>query len=142
MTFRELCAKEVVQLSNGACLGKADDLELDPQTAQIQSLQLLGRPRFFGLLGLCGNDRRFHAESSSDKIRLSRWRPSWNGGFGRLRLLVRFRNIGFVDFRRIHRRLLVIEQQLVLLALHDGIPAADILVFVLCLLYTSDAADE
>ena len=59
MTFRELCAKEVVQLSNGACLGKADDLELDPQTAQIQSLQLLGRPRFFGLLGLCGNDRRF-----------------------------------------------------------------------------------
>ena len=51
MTVRELCAKEVVQLSNGACLGKADDLELDPQTAQIQSLQLLGRPRFFGLLG-------------------------------------------------------------------------------------------
>lgn len=51
MTFREICAKEVVQLSNGACLGKADDLELDPQTAQIQSLQLLGRPRFFGLLG-------------------------------------------------------------------------------------------
>ena len=43
MTFRELCAKEVVQLSNGACLGRADDLELDPQTAQIQSLQLLGR---------------------------------------------------------------------------------------------------
>ena len=51
MTFRELCAKEVVQLSNGACLGKADDLELDPQTAQIQCLQLLGRPRCFGLLG-------------------------------------------------------------------------------------------
>lgn len=51
MTFRELCAKEVVQLSNGACLGRADDLELDPQTAQIQNLQLLGRPRFFGLLG-------------------------------------------------------------------------------------------
>ena len=56
--------------------------------------------RFFGLLGLCGSDRRFHAEGSSDKIRLSRWRPSWSGGFGRLRLLVRFRNIGFVDFRR------------------------------------------
>ena len=56
--------------------------------------------RFFGLLGLCGSDRRFHAEGSSDKIRLSRWRPSWSGGFGRLRLLVRFRNIGFVNFRR------------------------------------------
>lgn len=36
--------------------------------------------RFFGLLGLCGSDRRFHAEGSSDKIRLSRWRPSWSGG--------------------------------------------------------------
>ena len=43
MTFRELCAKEVVQLSNGACLGRADDLELDPQTAQVRSLLLLGR---------------------------------------------------------------------------------------------------
>ena len=51
MTFRELCAKEVVQLSNGACLGKADDLELDPQTAQIQSLQLLGGPGFSGCWG-------------------------------------------------------------------------------------------
>ena len=49
MTFRELCAKEVVQLSNGACLGRADDLELDPQTAQVRSLLLLGRPHLFGL---------------------------------------------------------------------------------------------
>ena len=51
MTFRELCAKEVVQLSNGACLGRADDLELDPQTAKVRSLLLLGRPHLFGLLG-------------------------------------------------------------------------------------------
>ena len=51
MTFRELCAKEVVQLSNGACLGRADDLELDLQTAQVRSLLLLGRPHLFGLLG-------------------------------------------------------------------------------------------
>ena len=51
MTFRELCAKEIVQLSNGACLGRADDLELDPATAQIKNLQLLGRPHLFGLLG-------------------------------------------------------------------------------------------
>ena len=28
MKFRELCTKEIVQLSNGACLGRADDLEL------------------------------------------------------------------------------------------------------------------
>ena len=51
MTIRELCEKEVVQLEQGACLGRADDLELDPATAQLQSLILLGRPRLFGLLG-------------------------------------------------------------------------------------------
>ena len=51
MTFRELCSKEIVQLSNGACLGRADDLAFDPATARLQSLILLGRPRLFGLLG-------------------------------------------------------------------------------------------
>ena len=51
MKFRELCAKEIVQLSNGACLGRADDLELDPATAQVKSLLLLGQPHLFGLLG-------------------------------------------------------------------------------------------
>lgn len=51
MTFRELCSKEVVQLSDGACLGRADDLELDPATAQVTSLLLFGQPHLFGLLG-------------------------------------------------------------------------------------------
>ena len=51
MTFRELCSKEVVQLKDGACLGRVDDLELDADTARIRSLLLLGRPRLFGLLG-------------------------------------------------------------------------------------------
>lgn len=51
MTFRDLCTKEIVQLQNGVCLGKADDLEFDPQTAEITSLQLLGQPRLFGLMG-------------------------------------------------------------------------------------------
>ena len=51
VTIRELCEKEVVQLEQGVCLGRADDLEFDPATAQLQSLILLGRPRFFGLLG-------------------------------------------------------------------------------------------
>ena len=51
MTFRDLCIKEIVQLQNGVCLGKADDLEFDPQTAEITSLQLLGQPRLFGLMG-------------------------------------------------------------------------------------------
>ena len=51
MTFRELCSKEVVQLKDGACLGRVDDAELDADTARIGSLLLLGRPRLFGLLG-------------------------------------------------------------------------------------------
>ena len=38
MKFRELCAKEIV-------------LELDPATAQVKSLLLLGQPHLFGLLG-------------------------------------------------------------------------------------------
>ena len=50
MTIRELCEKEVVQLEQGACLGRADDLAFDPATARLQILILLGRPRLFGLL--------------------------------------------------------------------------------------------
>jgi YlmC/YmxH family sporulation protein len=51
VTIRELCEKEVVQLEQGVCLGRADDLAFDPATARLQSLILLGRPRLFGLLG-------------------------------------------------------------------------------------------
>ena len=51
MTIRELCQKEVVQISEGGGLGRADDLAFDPATARLQSLILLGRPRLFGLLG-------------------------------------------------------------------------------------------
>ena len=36
VTIRELCEKEVIQLEQGVCLGRADDLELDPATAQLQ----------------------------------------------------------------------------------------------------------
>jgi YlmC/YmxH family sporulation protein len=51
MTFRELCKKEVVQLEQGACLGKIDDLTIDPDTAAVRELIMLGRPKLFGLLG-------------------------------------------------------------------------------------------
>lgn len=51
MTIHQLCEKEIVQLEQGVCLGKADDLTFDPATAQLESLILLGRPRLFGLLG-------------------------------------------------------------------------------------------
>lgn len=51
MTIRELCAKEVVQMERGVCLGRADDLTFDPETARLQNMLLIGRPRLFGLLG-------------------------------------------------------------------------------------------
>lgn len=51
MTFRELCAKEVVQVQEGVCLGRIDDMVIDPKTATVQSFLMLGRPRLFGLLG-------------------------------------------------------------------------------------------
>lgn len=51
MTFRELSKKEVVQLKEGACLGKIDDMVIDPQTAKVEKLLMLGRPKLFGLLG-------------------------------------------------------------------------------------------
>ena len=51
MTFRDMCTKEIVKLKNGVCMGKADDLEFDTQTAEITSLQLLGQHLLFGLMG-------------------------------------------------------------------------------------------
>ncbi len=51
MTFRELSKKEVVQLKEGACLGKIDDMVIDPEHARIEKLLMLGRPKLFGLLG-------------------------------------------------------------------------------------------
>ena len=50
MTFRELSKKEVVQLQEGACLGKIDDMVIDPETARVEKLLMLGRPKLFGLL--------------------------------------------------------------------------------------------
>ena len=51
MTFRELSKKEVVQLQEGACLGRIDDMVIDPETARVEKLLMLGRPKLFGLLG-------------------------------------------------------------------------------------------
>ena len=51
MTFRELSKKEVVQLKEGACLGKIDDLVIDDKSARVEKLLMLGRPKLFGLLG-------------------------------------------------------------------------------------------
>ncbi len=51
MTFRDLSKKEVVQLQEGACLGKIDDMVIDTEHARIDKLLMLGRPKLFGLLG-------------------------------------------------------------------------------------------
>lgn len=51
MTLLELCKKDVIQLEEGAKLGRADDLRINDKTAQPEGLILLGRPRLFGLLG-------------------------------------------------------------------------------------------
>ena len=51
MTFRELSKKEVVQVDEGECLGKIDDLVIDDKSARVEKLLMLGRPKLFGLLG-------------------------------------------------------------------------------------------
>ena len=71
MTIRELCEKEVVQLEQGVCLGRADDLAFDPATARLQSLILLGRPRLFGLLG---RDDSLDHSMAGDRRPLARMR--------------------------------------------------------------------
>ena len=51
MTFRELSKKEVVQVDEGECRGKIDDLVIDDKSARVEKLLMLGRPKLFGLLG-------------------------------------------------------------------------------------------
>lgn len=51
MTFRELSKKEVVQVDEGQCLGRIDDLVIDDKSARVEKLLMLGRPKLFGLLG-------------------------------------------------------------------------------------------
>lgn len=50
MTLRELSKKDVIQLPGGQNLGRADDLRFD-ESARVEGLVLLGRPRLWGLLG-------------------------------------------------------------------------------------------
>ncbi len=51
MSFTEICNKEVVQIESGVCLGKIDDLILNPATAEIESFVMFGRTKLFGLMG-------------------------------------------------------------------------------------------
>ena len=43
--------KDVINIENGACYGRADDVEIDTGSARLLSLVVLGRFRFLGLLG-------------------------------------------------------------------------------------------
>lgn len=49
-TFHELREKEVINLCDGACLGRICDLELDDCTGQICSIVVPGPPKMLGLI--------------------------------------------------------------------------------------------
>lgn len=47
----ELRNKQVVCVKNGCVLGYISDVEIDTQSGRLQSIIILGRPRFLGILG-------------------------------------------------------------------------------------------
>lgn len=47
----DLRDKEVVNITNGSCMGCVSDLEIDTCCAKVTALVIYGRPRLFGLLG-------------------------------------------------------------------------------------------
>lgn len=49
--FQELRRKEVINQRNGYRIGFVDDLEINTTTADLCSLIIYGRCRFFGLFG-------------------------------------------------------------------------------------------
>ena len=46
-----LCDKDIISISTGQNIGKADDIEFNESTALVENLVVFGRPKFFGLLG-------------------------------------------------------------------------------------------
>ncbi len=48
MEFRK---KEIINMTNGMKIGYVDDLVFDTDSAQVESIVVFGRPRFFGLFG-------------------------------------------------------------------------------------------
>ncbi len=47
----DVSEKDIVTIKTGRKLGRIDDLKFDPVTAKIEGFILLGKLRFFGLLG-------------------------------------------------------------------------------------------
>ena len=46
-----LCEKDIISISTGPNIGRADDIEFDEKSATVQNLVVFGRPKLFGLLG-------------------------------------------------------------------------------------------
>lgn len=49
--FKEFKSKEIIDVSDGMKIGYADDIVFDTKTADVVSLVVYGRYRWFGLLG-------------------------------------------------------------------------------------------
>ncbi len=49
--IQDLKHKEVVCIKDGSLLGPVCDVEFDADSALVQSIVILGKPRFFGLMG-------------------------------------------------------------------------------------------
>jgi len=47
----ELRKKEVINLTDGCCIGCVDDLMIETDEQRVIALVVFGRPRLFGLLG-------------------------------------------------------------------------------------------
>ena len=50
-TLSDIRKKEIVDTKTGVILGRADDIQFDAETANILSMIIYGRPKFFGFLG-------------------------------------------------------------------------------------------
>ncbi|MBR4035320.1 MAG: YlmC/YmxH family sporulation protein [Oscillospiraceae bacterium] len=46
-----LCEKDIISISTGQNIGRADDIEFSEKTATVENLVVFGRPKLFGLLG-------------------------------------------------------------------------------------------
>ena len=46
-----LCEKDIISISTGQNIGRADDIEFNEKNAKVENLIVFGRPKLFGLLG-------------------------------------------------------------------------------------------
>ena len=46
-----LCEKDIISISTGRNIGRADDIEFNENTAKVENLIVFGRPKLFGIFG-------------------------------------------------------------------------------------------